>query len=155
MRTLMGYLNGLVGTYAQVERGGPDACQGWVASIQEDYLTIVSATGDALHLPLRHIRSLTPVLPPEDEPCPAAFATQPPTFMDLLLSNIGRQVRLYHAGPEVSLGTLREATPDFLLLEAPGGDMVCYFFFHVRSLYVVPRGPTQPEVTSEVDAPGR
>lgn len=155
MRTLIDYLSGLVGTYVQVERGGPDACQGWVASIQADYLTIVSATGDALHLPLRHIRSLTPVPPLPDEPCPAAFETQPPTFVDLLLSSIGKLVRLYHAGPEVSVGTLREATQDFLLLEAPTGDMVCYFSFHVRSLYVVPRGVTQPEVITEVDAPGR
>lgn len=139
MRTLIDYLSGLVGTYVQVERGGPEACQGWVASIQEDYLTIAAATGDELHLPLRHIRSLTPIRPPYDEPCPAAFAPQPPTFLEVLLSSIGQFVRLYHAGPEVSVGILREATPDFLLLEDSTGETVCYLFFHVRSLYVVPR----------------
>jgi hypothetical protein len=139
MRSLFDYLTGLVGKFVQVERGGPDACQGWLASVQEDYLTIVAATGDALHLPLRHIRSLTPVQPPPNEPCPAAFEQQPPTFVDLLLSRIGHLVRLYHAGPEVSVGMLREATPDFLLLEDSAGDMVCYLSFHVRSLYVVPK----------------
>lgn len=139
MRTLFDYLTGLVGKYVQVERGGPDACQGWLAPVQQDYLTLVATTGDALHLPVRHIRSLTPIPPPPDEPCPAAFEPQPPTFADLLLSRVGQWVRLYHAGPEVSVGILREATPDFLLLEDSVGNMACYLFFHVRSVYVVPK----------------
>ncbi|MDF2626465.1 MAG: hypothetical protein K0R39_296 [Symbiobacteriaceae bacterium] len=155
MRTLFDYLNGLVGTYVQVERGGPDACQGWFASAQDDYLTIVSGTGDALHLPLRHVRSITPVPPPTDERRPAAYAVRPPTFLDLLLGSVGQVVRIYHAGPEVSVGTLREATQDFLLLEDMAGDIVCYFSFHVRSLYVVPRARPSRRDISEVDAPGR
>lgn len=133
------YLQGLLGACVQVERGGPEACQGWLQSVQADYLTLHSADHAELHLPLHHIRSVTlvPGVPPSTvPPLPDAL----PVFAEVLKASVGRVVRLYHAGPEVSVGILRSAAADHVLLETTAGEMVCFALFHIRSLYLPAEG---------------
>jgi spore coat protein B len=148
---LIGHLRSLVGRLVQVERGGPEACQGWLQAVCADYLTLRSDDGADLYLPLHHIRSVTPANVPASA---AAGPTggQPDTFVGLLQQNQGRRVRLYHAGPEVSVGILQAAASDSLLLEVPTGELVCFTLFHIRSLYVPAEGeeivlpqPLEPE----------
>lgn len=136
MEAFRRYLLGLQGEWVQLERGGPEACLGWLQSVQADYLTLRYEDGSELHLPLHHIRSVTrvplqvPVLTPPDGPTP------PPTFRELLAASRGRLVRLYHAGPEMSVGILRDCAEDHLLLEIAQDEVVCYSLFHIRSLYL-------------------
>ncbi len=140
MDALIRYLQGLLGACVQIERGGPEACQGWLNSVQSDYLTLRSADAEKLYLPLHHIRSVTllreiPPLPADPEqPAP------PPAFADILQANIGAIVRLYHAGPEMSLGRLCACTDDYLVLETLDGETVCFALFHIRSLYLPAEG---------------
>lgn len=137
MDALIGYLQGLQGVFVQVERGGPQACEGWLHAVQTDYLTLRSPEGADLYLPLRHIRSVTPLPPPEGENRPAAGEGAPAaSFADLLRRAVGRRVRLYHAGPEVSAGRLESCAPDHLLLTLDSGETVCFTLFHIRSLYL-------------------
>lgn len=135
MGSFAGYLTGLQGHFVQVERGGPDACRGWLRSVQSDYLTLWAAGGCELHLPLHHLRSVTPHPPPAAAPPPAE--PPPATFAALLAAVAGRRVRLYHAGPEVGAGVLRECAGDHLLLEVAPDQVACYALFHVRSLTVL------------------
>ncbi|MDB4896004.1 MAG: spore coat protein [Firmicutes bacterium] len=135
MDAFSGYLRGLLGRAVQVERGGPEACQGWLQAVCSDYLTLRAEDCSDLYLPLRHIRSVTPFpdLPPLDA---APEADLPATFAALLAASIGRTVRLYHAGPEVSFGLLRDCASDHLIMEALTGENVCYTLFHIRSLHL-------------------
>jgi hypothetical protein len=137
MDALIGYLQGLQGVFVQLERGGPEACQGWLLSVQSDYLTLRSPEGADLHLPLHHIRSVTPLPPPPEAAMPADTGSAlPATFAELLREQVGRRVRLYHAGPEVSAGRLEGCAPDHLLLALDSGETVCFTLFHLRSLYL-------------------
>jgi hypothetical protein len=131
------YLLGLKGQFVQLERGGPDACQGWVQSVQVDYLTLRCTEGGELHLPLRHIRSVTPLPPPAESICPSEIAVPPTTVTELLVTNRGKHLRLYYSGPEMSIGILRECAEDHLLLEVTPSEVICYSLFHIRSIYVL------------------
>ncbi|HEY3364025.1 MAG TPA: hypothetical protein VGK74_03080 [Symbiobacteriaceae bacterium] len=130
------YLCGLQGAYVQLERAGPDACQGWLVFVQDDYLTLRAPEGGDLHLPLHHIRSVSRFPPPDPYPLQAGDNRPPQTFAELLSLNQGRHVRLYHAGPEVTVGILRESGADHLVLEVATDEIVGFARFHVRSLYV-------------------
>ncbi len=132
------YLRGLQGKYVQLERGGPEACQGWLYSVHHDYLTLRSEDGADLHLPLHHIRSVTSLheLVP-DSPPPEGVAPEAETFLQLLKMNVDRRVGLYHAGPEVCTGRLQEVAQDHLVLEVAPGETTCFTTFHVRSFYVL------------------
>lgn len=125
--------------FVQVERDGPDACQGWLASVRTDYLTLQAPGGALLHLPLHHIRSVTPGAPPGDR-CggPDVDLQTPGNFAELLALHLDRPVRLYHAGPEVSAGILRHCDTDHVLLEVADGALVCFARFHIRSLFPLP-----------------
>lgn len=149
MHGFTGYLRGLLGACVQLERGGPEACQGRLASVQEDYLTLRASVGGDLHLPLHHIRSVTPLAPPDGTQAPAAHAL-PPTFAELLASHRDRCVRLNHAGPELSTGVLRSCDEDHLLVEVSPDETACFTLFHVRSLYVPPEETApDPDTTAE------
>jgi spore coat protein B len=155
MEAFTSYLLGLLGTFVQIERGGPEACQGWLQAVHADYLTLRAGEASDLHLPLRHIHSVTPLPGLEHPIASAADEGQPDTFTDLLKAHLGFTVRLYHTGPEVSLGTLLACSADHLILETAPGEHVCYTMFHIRSLYLV-RGDadlTSPE--SEEPLQGR
>lgn len=146
MDAFIGYLRQILGRFVQVERGGPEACQGWLYAVQSDYLTLRSECGSDLHLPLHHVRSVTPLPLPPLHPTEAAETDAlPEYFRNLLQRHVGDQVRLYHAGPEVTVGTLRECGQDFLLLEISPDEVAGFTLFHVRSLYV---GPETAEFTS-------
>jgi len=146
------YLRGLLGAFVQVERGGPEACVGWVVHVLPDYLTVRSEAGEDLHLPLHHIRSITP-LPDPLAPLGGGPAPAPPpeTFVALLELNQGRYIRLYHAGPEVCSGILREAGPEYVLIEVGPGEIACFTCFHIRSLFV----PDPPPGEAAVPVQGR
>lgn len=153
MKKLREYLAGLVGTYVQIERGGPEACQGWLDSVQEDYLTITAKAAGALYLPLQHIRSVSMLPAPPDEVPPAPPDLLPPVFGQLLSASVGRPIRIYHAGPEVSFGILREATDEYLVLEEAAGQIACFSLFHIRSLYLLPSGfPLAAMCSTEADS---
>ena len=139
MDALIRHLRKQVGRFVQVERSGPEACQGWLQAVCADYLTLRSDQGTDLYLPLHHIRSVTPLPIPAGPPAPGTTG-QPDTFVGLLQQQVGRRVRLYHAGPEVSVGVLEACEPDHLLLALPSGEVACFTLFHVRSLYVPAEG---------------
>jgi hypothetical protein len=141
MSSLVRYLHELHGELVQVERGGPEACQGWLTEIQTDYLTLRANDGTDLHLPLHHIRSVTPLTPPAVDQKPTSEPSQMVTFHALLQGNLGSPVRLYHAGPETTFGTLRDCADDHLILESDSGESICFALFHIRSLYVVTDQP--------------
>lgn len=138
LEALVQYLRQWQGGYVQVERGGPDACQGWLQDLQADYLVLRSDLGTDLYLPLHHIRSISPLPAEGPPPAPASApgAPAPARFADLLRMHLGRRVRLYHSGPELSIGVLRECTDEYALLEAWSGELVCFTLYHIRSLYL-------------------
>lgn len=149
MDALIRHLRQQVGRFVQVERSGPEACQGWLQAVCADYLTLRSDLGADLHLPLHHIRSVTPLSVPA-APVPLDSGGQPETFAHLLQQQVGQRVRLYHAGPEVSVGVLEACEADHLLVALPSGEVACFVLFHIRSLYVPAEGeeivlPETPE----------
>jgi hypothetical protein len=105
-----------------------------------DYVTLCGGDGLSLHLPLHHIRSVTPVPDPGPEypPPDGSAAAGPETFSELLAGLVGEVVRIHHAGPEVTVGTLVAATDEYLLTEIAPEGQVCHVRFHVRSLSRLP-----------------
>jgi spore coat protein B len=130
------YLRDLVGKYVQLERSGPEACQGWVFTVGQDYVTLSGFDGSPLHVPLQHIRSVTAFPDLGEDPPRSLIAPEdcPDTFDELLARYVGRRVRLNHGGPEVSAGTLLAFGDDYLLIEIAPGCQVCHARFHLRSL---------------------
>jgi hypothetical protein len=146
VETLVRYLSDLQGAFVQVERGGPEACQGWLDSVQADYFTLVADCGAELHLRLHHIRSVTPLpTPAPRREARAKSGGRPPTFAELLAVHLGRQVRLNHAGPESCTGELRAVAPDYAVLETNPGQPVCFPLFHIRSLATPSEPPAPPD----------
>lgn len=149
MTSFKRYLSSLQGAFVQLERAGPEACQGWLVGVQEDYLTLRAPVGSDLHLPLHHIRSASRSTPLDPPPAETGTAPAPQTFAELLAQSVGRSVRLYHSGPEVTVGVLRECEGEHLVLEAATGEAVGFALFHVRSLYV----PEDPQELLPLEPP--
>ena len=149
MKDFVRYLRDLQGRCVQVERGGPEACQGWLMDVKADYLALTGEEGSTLYLPLHHVRSITPLPAPALPPVPGAAQPAPENFAELLRANLGAPVRLYHAGPEVSFGILKTCAADHLLLESDSGEIACFTLFHIRSLLFHPQelDPWTPQAT--------
>jgi spore coat protein B len=137
MDSFLQYLNGLVGRFVQVERGGPEACQGHLQAVHDDYVTLIDEQGAPMYLPTQHIRSVT-ALPTPDQPLAVTPAeTNPSTFLELLQSCQDRMVRVYHAGPELCYGKLAGIGSNHLMVEAITGEATCFSLWHVRSVYLL------------------
>lgn len=121
-----------------MDRRGPASRRGWLQSVQDDYCTLWCEDGALLHLPLHHIRSVTPLAPPVGEIDLPSGSQPPATFAEFLSAHLGKRVRLYHVGPETSVGTLRECDTDHVLLEMQSGQIICFTVFHIRSVWVLP-----------------
>lgn len=135
MHDLHHYLTSLQGEFVLLNGGGPEACQGWLALVQTDYLTLLSDEGAELHLPLHHLRTIQPQSTAAADRRPSSAPT-PPTFTELLTSSLGQEVRLNHGGPDVAAGMLRVAAADYVLLEIVPDGLLCFPLFHIRSFYV-------------------
>ena len=128
------YLGDLQGRFVQVGRGAPDACCGWLQSVQADFITLFCPDFGILHLPAHHIRSIGPA--PAPEASPVIGEPVPQTFVQLLVAHAGLPVRLNHACPESTAGTLLAVAADHLVLAIEPEEVVCFPLFHVRSLSV-------------------
>lgn len=148
------YLTDRLGQLVQLDRDGPFACQGWIVNVGFDYLTLYCFDKTRLHLPLHHIRSVTPLpkLETESDP-PPPVEEWPETFADLSTRYIGQEVQLYHAGPEITIGTLLACTEDYLLVEVAPDDHVCHNRFHLRSLCLFTESPPGLEGPGPFDYP--
>lgn len=136
MESLVHVLRGWLGSTVQAERSGPEACEGVLAAVCDDYLLLRSWEGFDLYLPLWHVRSVTRLAEPAPDFQPVDMAVS--SFREVVRSHTGQQVRLYHAGPEVSVGELLECGDDHLLLRTSPEEVVCFALFHLRSLFPVP-----------------
>lgn len=136
MQSFRRHLCDLLGAFVQLERGGPDACRGWLVHVKTDYVTLRSPERSDLHLPIHHIRSVTRLSP--ECHCPDLAQEDPPpeSFAELLALQVGQWVRLYHSGPELTVGILRACDQDHLLVEIAPEHETCFALFHVRSLMV-------------------
>jgi len=148
MEALVQYLRQWLGSPVQLERGGPEACEGLLTAVRADYLSLRSVDGIDLYLPLRHIRSVTLLdatgaPPPADPEPPAGPEPLPDTFLELAQQLTGKPVRLYHAGSEMTVGHLTACTSDYLAVLSSDALHICFPLYHIRSLLVLPE-PVEP-----------
>lgn len=143
MEALVRHLQRWLGSPVQLERGGPEACEGLLTAVQADYLCLRSVDGMDLYLPLRHVRSITLLGAAAAPPPPAEAEQLPATFVELAQQLTGTFVRLYHAGAEMTAGHLLECTSDYLAVRSSEGEEICFPLYHLRSLLVLPE-PVHP-----------
>jgi spore coat protein B len=146
MDSFLQYLNGLVGTVVQLERGGPDSCQGHLQAVYQDYVTLIDDQGAPIYLPVHHLRSVTQLILSDQPTVPLPTEEGPETFLELLQRSRDRLVRVYHAGPELCYGRLVGCGDSHLLVEAVTGELTCFSSWHVRSLSML-----TPEMISDLE----
>lgn len=129
MESFSGRLRELQGKRVCLERGGPHMLQGSVVGVKADYLVMADDYGGLIHIPTRHLKSVSWDISSDQEMTvcsyPNAMATVsslPDTFAGLVASLRGSPVQVNEDGPEKVQGILLEAGTDHLRLVTNQGN---------------------------------
>ncbi|MFD3446174.1 hypothetical protein ACFDTO_16390 [Microbacteriaceae bacterium 4G12] len=128
-------LHSLIGSYVQLNLGGPEKREGILLKVYGDYCALYSDE-DVLYYQLQHIKSYTQPIEDEDEDeeqeeLPMTIPGK--RFVDILDRLKGQDIQINRGGPQKVEGTITGRNRDFLLLEADE-ELLHIPIFHIQNI---------------------
>ncbi|KFN02109.1 putative spore coat protein B [Bacillus clarus] len=127
-------MNGLIGEYVRVNRGGPESQRGRVVAVHSDYFTLLNEKGEFHCYQLQHLKSITknPKESSEDISLLPTLA-EGNNFHRLLKNLKYRWVKINRGGPEKIEGILQDVSCGYVTLIVKE-EIVQISEFHIKSV---------------------
>jgi hypothetical protein len=125
MTILQLILESLIGTQVRFEQPGDIGLAGRLVNVQEDYATIYTDTGQMIHYPYDHVKSVTANMTEVPETVPLSVLDFPCTFYELLSTFRKRMIKIEN-GEGTRTGVLTDVTEDHVCIVLNMNERIFY-----------------------------
>ncbi|MFM1652968.1 hypothetical protein ACI7RC_12815 [Brevibacillus sp. B_LB10_24] len=135
----MSFLDSMVGKTLRIYKGGPEAKDGRLLSVADDYLMLDTPEGDILYYSLEHIKSICrdlgkPSMPLKNRREIFEEYLENSDLKEVLHSFKYGIIQVDRGGPESRIGKLMGIGDDFIALQTKEDGMLYYQIRHIKSI---------------------
>ncbi|MEH6936125.1 spore coat protein [Bacillus sp. JJ783] len=144
------FLEGLIGSYVRVNRGGPESQTGTIVSIGADYFLLQNEKGEHHYYSLRHLKSITKNTKDGGIADSGGAEEDGAEDFETLLQNFKyRWVKINRGGPEKIEGILQDVSSGYVTLIIKE-ELVLIALSHIKSVnYNAPGSGENDESSNE------
>jgi spore coat protein B len=135
----MSFLESMVGKTLRIYKGGPEAKDGRLLSVADDYLMLDTPEGDILYYSLEHIKTICrdlgkPSLPLKHRRELFEEYLENSDLKEVLQSFKYGIIQVDRGGPESRIGKLLDVGDDFIALQTKEDGTLYYQIRHIKSI---------------------
>lgn len=132
------FLESLKGRMVTIYRHGPESKTGRLLDVQSDYIVLKVEDNKIVYYQIRHVKSISedskanqPVFEQDEE----QEFIQEQSFSELFHQLKNEKIQINQGGPDMAVGTLVEASNDFIVLAMEDSEIVYFNLHHVKSAF--------------------